>query len=254
MKTKQLVESSVGIRTLESTARKIDQLLKTLPKECQTLRRRAIAATPEFSEGERADIAYVSTKTVDRDNESVNPAGLLLEEYRLNPIVLFNHDSSKPIGKALWIKSDSQGVKAKTCYANRPDNYAGEWLPDMVYELVKQGVLVGKSIGFLATLIREPSKEEKGMQEYQNCNCIIEEALLLEYSAVSVPCNPTALVEATAKGYAFDLLGIKRVGSVRRAAPLAIVQEQRIALPPINFDAKAIAAEVVERILARERV
>ena len=49
-------------------------------------------------------MATINTDAVDRYMTVVDPSGAQLENYRKNPVVLFNHgDGSTPIGKNLWI-------------------------------------------------------------------------------------------------------------------------------------------------------
>jgi hypothetical protein len=66
----------------------------------------------------------------------------------------------QPAGRSLWrrkVKDEGRaGIKAKTRYDSRPDNWPlnehGKelpWLPDKVFALVQSGALAGKSIGFL---------------------------------------------------------------------------------------------------------
>lgn len=213
---KKLVESSLGIKTTEPTARKLDELIKTLPKNC-TFRRRSAVGPVELSSAQRTDVSFITTRAMDRDREIVLPEGIELEDYRANPIVLFGHDQNKPVGKCLWVKATPEGLTAKTRYAERPKNYAGEWQPDFVFEMVKADVLRGKSIGFLPLEMRDPTAEE--LAEYPDCQNVITRSLLLEYSVVSVPSNPNALVEVVGKGIGWEHWGLKVLGHVKAKQP-----------------------------------
>lgn len=213
---KKTVESPLGIRTTEATARKLDALLKSLPKDC-TFRRKSATAPADVTVDQRTDVSAVTTRAMDRDREIIIPEGIELEDYRQNPIVLFGHDQNRPCGKCLWIKATPDGLTAKTRYPDRPSKYAGEWLPDFVFSMVQADVLRGKSIGFLPLEMREPTADE--LKSYPDCVNVISRCLLLEYSVVSVPSNPAALVEAVGKGMGWDHWGLKVVGKVRQPTP-----------------------------------
>lgn len=224
---KKLVESSLGVRTTEETARHIDSLLKELPKGREYEYRRKGQPTStsliDTVSGERCDVSRVATRAMDRDFEIVDPAGLDLEHYRLNPVVLFGHDQAQPVGKALWVKADADGVLAKTQYTVRPEKYLGEWLPDFVWAMVQADVLRGKSVGFLPLEVREPTPEEADANP--GLQLVIPRSILFEFSVVSVPANPTALVESISKGqslgpWTFNVLGrVRKPAQVTKSAP-----------------------------------
>lgn len=140
----------------------------------------------DVNETERSVISYVATRDIDRDNEIVLPEGIGLENYRKNPVVLWNHmswgDNVTVIGKSLWQKIDSKGLLTKTEFAKTD-------LASEVYELVKEGFLTSWSIGF-AVLDWE---DNTGIRTYTKTE-------LLEYSAVCVPANPEAVTLNFIKG------------------------------------------------------
>jgi phage head maturation protease len=215
---KRLVESPIGIKTTEETARKLDLLLKELPKDsAYSYRRKSSSTVIDTAAPERVDVSRVTTREMDRDNEIVLPEGIELEDYQRNPIVLFGHNQDRPVGKALWIKADADGVVAKTQYTSRPDGYDGEWLPDFVWSMVQADVLRGKSIGFLPLEIRDPEPDE--LEANPGLDAVISRALLLEYSVVSVPSNPGALVAAIGKGQPLGPWTYKVLGRVKKPAP-----------------------------------
>jgi phage head maturation protease len=215
---KKLVESSVGVRTTEETARHIDELLKALPKGKQyEYRRKGTPGTDTTVQAvERTDVSRVTTRAMDRDNEIVLPEGIELDQYRVNPVVLWGHDQDRPVGKALWVKPDAEGLLAKSQYISRPARYVGEWLPDFVFSMIQADVLRGKSIGFLPLEIRDPSPEELAVNP--QLQLVISRSLLLEYSVVSVPSNPLALVEIVSKGQHLDHWQFKNIGPVKQKA------------------------------------
>ena len=97
-----------------------------------------------------------------------------LENFKSNPIILFNHDYNKPIGRATGLEVSKNGldITAKISKA------AGD-----IKELVKDGVLGAFSVGFRV-------KDADYMPETDGYK--IKDAELFEVSVVSVPCNQGA--------------------------------------------------------------
>lgn len=235
-----LVESSLGTKTTEGMARKIDELLPTIPSELRTVKKKFSSETK--AEGERSDISVITTSDPDRDQEIVVADGLLLDDYRANPVVLFSHDQCRPCGTCQWIKPKDQKLVARTLYPKRPAEYEGEWLADYVHALVVADVLKGKSIGFLPLEIRDPDEEE--LAKYPNLQRVITSGLLVEYSCVSVPANPKALVEAINKGLtSLERMGIPVIGKVTRRKPKAK-----------PFDPQEIADAVYKKLMSKWEV
>jgi len=146
----------------------------------------------EFIEGEKSVVTYITTNSVDRDNEIVIPQGAILTDYLKNPVVLFGHDyHSLPIGKNEWIRIDEKGLIAKTTYANTPE-------AEKIYQYRKDGFPLGESIGFVP-LEFEDLDEEKS-KEMGGARRIYTKWVLLEYSDVPIPSNPDAIQLAISKG------------------------------------------------------
>lgn len=202
-------EGPFGVPMKDATAKAIDALLKAHPDHDNAIVK--LASTSEVSTGtDRTEISKITTEAVDRDREVVIAKGIDLTHYNANPIVLLNHDwKGLPLGKALWIKDHGNGLTAKTQYAKRPAEHAGEWIPESVYSLIKQDMLPGKSIGFIPLEHRSPDKSEIAARpELKNAKRLITKAALLEYSVVGVPSNPEATVQMKAFPALASLLGM----------------------------------------------
>ena len=118
-----------------------------------------------------------STNALDRAGDIINPEAWTkggLENYKGNPIILFNHDYNKPIGRATDLAVTDKGldISAKISKA------AGD-----ITQLVKDGVLGAFSVGFRC-------KDSEYMTETDGYK--IKDAELFEVSVVSVPCNQNA--------------------------------------------------------------
>lgn len=122
-------------------------------------------------------VGYASTADTDRVGDVIVPDAWTkggLDNYQKNPILLFNHNYSQPIGRATNLEVDSRGLKIEASISKS----AGP-----TYGLVKDGVLSTFSVGFV-------TKDVDYNQ--QTDGYIIRDAELLEVSVVSVPCNQEA--------------------------------------------------------------
>ena len=119
-----------------------------------------------------------STADFDRAGDSISAEAWQkggLKNFEKNPIILFNHDYDRPIGRATGMKAGPEGLEleckiSKSAHGN-------------VAELVKDGVLGAFSVGFRVK-DADYIKETDGL--------MIKDAELFEVSVVSVPCNQAA--------------------------------------------------------------
>ncbi len=200
-------EGPLGIPMRDAQARLLDSLLKNLPAEDRRLCRLVTAKAPtEVLDGERADVSWITTEAIDRENEIVVARGMNDSHFKLNPIVTMNHAYGQPpVGRSLWRKRARDGalvgIKAKTQYPPRPAGWAGgDWAPDGVLALIQAGMLQGKSVGFIRLKSHAPNSHEIAADPELAQVCrIIDEWLLIEYACTFLPMNPAALVEAVSK-------------------------------------------------------
>jgi len=144
-----------------------------------------ISEKAEINETDRTIIHYASTNEVDRDSEIVLPEGIVLENFKKNPVVLWNHMSWShipPIAKSLWQKVDSKGLLVSTQFAKTE-------FGDEVFGLYKDGFLTSWSIGFMPI----DWKDKNNIRTISKCE-------MFEYSAVSVPANAGAVCLSFVKG------------------------------------------------------
>ena len=119
-----------------------------------------------------------STADFDRAGDSISVEAWQkggLKNFEKNPIILFNHDYDKPIGRATGLKAGPDGLELE-CKISKS-------APANVAELVKDGVLGAFSVGFRVK-DADYIKETDGL--------MIKDAELFEVSVVSVPCNQSA--------------------------------------------------------------
>ena len=121
---------------------------------------------------------YASTKDFDRAGDAILPEAWAkggLTNFEKNPIILFNHDYNKPIGRATGLKVTENGLEMKAKISKSA--------PDSVAQLVKEGILGAFSVGFRI-------KDADYLEETDGLK--IKDAELFEVSVVSVPCNQAA--------------------------------------------------------------
>lgn len=127
-------------------------------------------------------VRYVlSTSAADRVNDTIDPAGWQLDNYKKNPVLLYGHDRyTPPIGRALEIGVVGTQLEGTFEFAS-PDVHP---FADTIYKLVTNGFLPGGSVGFMP--ITYMWNEQTGGIDFKTQE-------LLEFSVVTVPCNPEAL-------------------------------------------------------------
>jgi len=151
----------------------------------------------------RTVVARISTTSIDRDGEVLLPSGIDLKDFRKNPVVLLNHDQGGlPVGRALSVKRQSDGIIAEVQFAERPTGHPSsvEWIPDTIFNLFQQGILKAFSVGFIPLEMREPTDRDfkKFGDDVRN---VISKWSLLEFSVVNVPSNQDSLVLQVAKNH-----------------------------------------------------
>tara|TARA_R100001509_G_scaffold119692_1_gene74007 strand:+ start:1020 stop:3077 length:2058 start_codon:yes stop_codon:yes gene_type:complete len=118
-----------------------------------------------------------STNSLDRAGDIIETQAWMkggLENFKNNPIILFNHNYDKPIGRAKDLQVTDSGLEISA----KISKAAGD-----VTQLIKDGVLGAFSVGFRC-------KDSEYMTETDGYK--IKDAELFEVSVVSVPCNQGA--------------------------------------------------------------
>lgn len=132
----------------------------------------------------------INTSDLDREKEIVNPNGCRFENYLKNPIVLFNHDVTKPLGRCEQLLISDDRIIAKTRLND--DDILDPYLKSII-NLIKNGTLRAASIGFIPLKWHFEQKEVNGEKVEVR---IFDEWELVEYSIVAIPSNPNALRKA----------------------------------------------------------
>lgn len=121
---------------------------------------------------------YANTPDRDRVGDVVLPKAFekSLAEYMENPVVLFQHNWDKIIGKCIKAEVTDEGLYVEIEISGAKD-------VDDVRTKIAEGSLKTFSIGY--------NELDADFDEASGCN-IVKELELLEISVVTIPCNPKA--------------------------------------------------------------
>jgi len=123
--------------------------------------------------------AVASSSVVDRQGEVIQQTGWDLKNFKANPILLWMHDHTKPLGKATRVWLDKTGATPTLKFKGVISD-ATEW-GKAAKQLMEEGILNSFSVGFRANEIDDNT---------------ITKAELYEISLVTVPANPEARLVA----------------------------------------------------------
>lgn len=129
---------------------------------------------------------WANRAVVDRGMDVISPDAWKFDNYKKNPVVLFNHNMDKPIGKSVDVKPMEGGLWVKCQISKSADPTIS-----MVRDLVEEGILNSFSVGFES---KQAQKNSEGINE-------IKEAELYEVSIVSIPMNQDSSFSLTSKSY-----------------------------------------------------
>lgn len=188
-------------------------------------RRFFLGRVEPLADDEVAGVAI--TGTLARDGDVWDTAGIDLSNYRSNPIVLWSHDPTQPVGTASAIGLTSAGSIGIVVRFAPPGVSA---IADEVRGLVKGGVVTGFSAGINPTEVEplDPRNPRSGVR--------ITKSELLEVSFVSIPADASALVQQRS-----------HAGSATRRSAIR-------GLPPVHRDAQRTAAAMIGATPLQQRL
>lgn len=157
----------------------------------EPLRKGYSVAVKAINAEERLVDSVISTGSIDRDRDTIDPKKWSLKHFRKNPVVQWAHDSHIPaVAKTTKIGIEGESLKVVDKFPAEED---GHGLANMLFNLVKGGFIKAKSVGFLPERNKFTFNEERGGFDFHGQE-------LLEHSFVNVPSNPEALIAAKASG------------------------------------------------------
>ena len=186
------------------------------------------ASTKDLGEGVLECV--VTTANEDRHGENIDTKGISTDRYMENPVVLYGHDYyGLPIGKTLKLTEQSKKMKARFQLATDILPFAAT-----VYAMVKAGYINAVSIGGIV---------KKWSEDYRT----IEEMEMLEFSIVSIPANPEALIT----GRSFEKIVGKSITEVKKEYEEAVQQVTLDKLKGMDNDEVKDAIKVLKTLIAR---
>jgi len=123
---------------------------------------------------------YANTITKDRAGDIVTAEAWAkgVENYRRNPVLLYQHKHDAPIGRVDKITVDKKGIFVEAAVSEAAERNQG------IQTLIKDGALKSFSVGF---------KVKDGKYNREDDTMMITDVELMEISVVSVPCNQDSL-------------------------------------------------------------
>ena len=134
---------------------------------------------------------FANKATVDRGDEIIATDAWELDNFKKNPVILFNHGFDKlggtPVGRATEVRATDDGLYLKVKMSNSQ-------APDikMVRDLVEERILKAFSVGFSPKQVNTIEIAGKSVRN-------ISKAELFEVSIVGVPMNQDSLFELSEK-------------------------------------------------------
>lgn len=145
--------------------------------------------------------ATITAETLDRDGEVLIPSGMNSKEFDRNPVLFWNHDYSKPVGRALGLKRREKDIVGEFVFAKKPDGYVGEFFPEVAAALVGQGIVNAVSVGYVPEDGGVRKATDIDRKRYgEATTTIFSRWKLLEVSLAPLQANPDALITAVRKG------------------------------------------------------
>lgn len=131
---------------------------------------------------ERTIRGWASTSDVDRDGERINPDAFsrTLNVYERNPVLLLNHDQTKPIGKVVKVEIREKGLWIEARISDKTEAARETW------GLIEDGILTTFSVRFMG--IKGVWMKGEEVWEWTDVE-------LWEVSVVTIPANPAAIFE-----------------------------------------------------------
>jgi len=192
-------------------------------------------------EDERTFWAVASTDQVDRQGDSIDPAGWLLNNFLKNPVIPWAHDYNRPpVAKALLVKVQGGSLVFQAQFP-RPEEYA---FADTIFKLYRGGYLRAFSVGF-SPLDSQVATHEINGKLVTGTRFLKQE--LYEISCVTLPANPEALVALGLANGNSDLYKTQASTLTPHANPLSKEQPSPAELKAARL---ALVRKTLDRLIA----
>lgn len=186
--------------------------------------------------GDRQLRFTISSAIVDRALDVIDQSGWDLTGYRLNPVVLLQHNSwDFPIGKCVDIGLEGGDLRATVEFvpADMPSGL-GE-LSETVLRLCKEGFMSATSVGFRPIEWDVSADPARGADDWLP-GFDFRKQDLTEFSIVTVPCNLEAVIDpahretADSAASLLDIVAGAPAGALRAKAIRRLRLDRHLAL------------------------
>jgi|GEM_PF-2470696 len=163
---------------------------KTAVKVPKNLQRLSCVASSVKSGSDGLYIeGFANKPVIDRGKEVMEPNCWKLDNYKKNPVILYNHGMDSelggtPIGKAVMVEPRKEGLFLRAKITNANDKKI-----NLIRSLIDEGMLKAFSVGF------DPKDSERDADGVTH----IKSAELYEVSVVGIPMNQDSLFSITGK-------------------------------------------------------
>lgn len=134
----------------------------------------------------------ITTDAIDRMQDKIAADGWDLTAYLKNPVVLWGHNHDLVIGKAVSVVSESNGLSATVEFQPSDMPVVGPWA-DYAYRSGLSGFVRATSVGFYPKEWEFTDDDGRGADDWFP-GIDFKRQELTEFSIVSVPANPEALL------------------------------------------------------------
>jgi HK97 family phage major capsid protein/HK97 family phage prohead protease len=183
----------------------------------------------------------VSTEAVDRMGDVILLSGWRLANFKKNPIALFQHNASMPIGRWEDIKAEGDALTARLVMAE----FGTSPMINTIRSLLEQRILRACSVGFRALKVEPLEGSTVG-------GLLFKEQELLEISVVSIPANQQAL--SVARSFHLSSPDMARLfapsGNRQPEPPIATTRGD--AAPTVPTKGTPAMSRLADKIAARE--
>lgn len=143
--------------------------------------------------GDRRVRFTLSRPEVDREGDIVSLSGWMLDAYKNSPVVLWNHDHDRLVGRTVDIGLEDGGLKGTVEFVPADTPVFGP-LAEGLLRLCRAGFVHACSVGFRPLEWSIPQGEmARGDDFAPGIDFLRQE--LVEWSLVGIPCLPSALIE-----------------------------------------------------------
>lgn len=204
----------------------------------------ASQSKPYFDESKMSATAVINTPREDREGDIIIPMGVRLDNYRANPVVLWEHGLGSidiPIAKCMTPEDELALEITEDEIIGT--SYFTDTVPEslQIFHLITSGIV-------RATSVRaEPVKYKTHRTEAGDMGMTLEEWELVEWSWGCMGVNPDAVAKILEKGtIEGDKISLRLLKSLKAVAPkpteffkgLCIPKEKAVADEPINPEEK----------------